>query len=143
MPATFESFGIRFLYPDNWTVAQRGEDESDEGLTLELPSGGFFSIELEDEGHSDDEVIKRVEEAIRVEYHEVETEEVALNDASEDERCVDMRFYYLDLLIISRLVLVKRDAETLIVQIQSESRDFDQNEPVFNAILKQIRPTSQ
>ena len=142
MPATFESFGIRFLYPDNWSIAQRSADESDEGLTLELPSGGFVSIEIEDEGCSEQDVIDRVAQAIREEYNEIEIEEMNLADSSEDERCVDMRFYYLDLLIVSRLVLLQAKADLLIIQFQAESRDFDANEPVFNAILKQIRPQS-
>lgn len=142
MPATFESFGIRFLYPDNWTVAARAEDESDDGVTLELPSGGFFSIELEDEGRSDDEVIDRVAATIREEYQEIETEPVILAGASEGETCIDMRFYYLDLLIISRLILIKLQGETLIIQVQAESRDFDENERVIEAILQQIRPAA-
>jgi hypothetical protein len=52
---------------------------------------------------------------------------------------VDFRFYYLDLLITSRLVIVATDEATLVVQMQAESRDFDANEMVFAAILKQIR----
>ena len=139
MPATFESFGIKFLYPDNWTVTQRGEDEADTGVTLEMPSGGFFSIELEDEGLSDADVIEKVRAAIVEEFNEVEVEEVKLDGAAEHERCVEMRFYYLDLLVVSRLVLIGLSAETLIIQMQAESRDFDQNETVFAAILQQLR----
>ncbi len=139
MPATFESFGIKFLYPDNWTLSQRAEDEADEGATLELPGGGFFSIELEDEGLSDQEVFDRVAEAIKEEYHEYEMEPVSLPGADEDEVSVDIRFYYLDLLIVSRVVLLRSESGTLIVQAQAESRDFDANEQVFAAVFQQLR----
>ncbi len=139
VPATFESFGIKFLYPDNWSAAARSEDEGDTGVTLEMPSGGFFSIELEDEGLSEDEVIERVRVAIAEEFDEVEVEEVTLEAAGDRERCVEMRFYYLDLLVVSRLVLLNKGGETLVVQMQAESRDFDANEPVFAAILQQLR----
>ena len=139
MPATFDSFGVKFLYPDNWTIAERAEDESEEGMTLELPSGGFFSIELEDEGLSDEEIIDRVHDTLKAEYHEIEVESIQLDGAAEDERTTELRFYYLDLLIISRVILVKKDGETLVVQIQAESRDFDSNEQVFAAILQQLR----
>ena len=139
MPATFESFGIKFLYPDNWTVSARGDDESDEGVTLDLPSGGFFSIEVDDEGLTNEELIKRVHETLRGEYNEIEVEDVTLDGAGENEQTTELRFYYLDLLIVSRLVLLNRQRETLMVQIQAESRDFEQNEQVFAAILQQIR----
>ncbi|QDT08973.1 hypothetical protein [Planctomycetes bacterium K23_9] len=139
MPATFESFGIKFLYPDNWTAAERSEDEGDTGVTLEMPSGGFFSIELEDEGLSEAEVIERVRAAIAEEFGTVEVSDVTLDGAGENEKAVEMGFYYLDLLVVSRLVLINAVAETLIIQMQAESRDFDQNEAVFAAILQQLR----
>ncbi|MGB7345101.1 MAG: hypothetical protein WBD20_12880 [Pirellulaceae bacterium] len=139
MPATFESFGIKFLYPDNWVATERSEDEDETGVTLDLPSGGFFTIELEGEGFSESEVIERVRAAIVEEFGEVEVEEVVLDRAVQGERTVEMRFYYLDLLIVSRLVLLPFNGETLIVQMQAENRDFDRDEPVFDAILKQLR----
>jgi hypothetical protein len=139
MPATFESFGIKFLYPDNWTVADRGQSDGNEGVTLELPSGGFFTIERESVGQLIEELIEEIAESIGQDYGEVEREDVRLDDAPSDERAVDFRFYYLDLLITSRLVIVATDEATLVVQMQAESRDFDANEMVFAAILKQIR----
>ena len=139
MPATFESFGIKFLYPDNWTIAERAEDESDAGTTLDLPSGGFLAIEMEDEGLSDDEIIQQVADAIRAEYNEVEIDDIELPGAKEGERAVDMRFYYLDLMVVSRVVLLDSEQGKLVMQAQAESRDFDKNEAVFAAILQQIR----
>jgi hypothetical protein len=139
MPATFESFGIKFLYPDNWTVADRDQSDGNEGVTLELPSGGFFTIERESVGQLIEELIEEIAESIEQDYGEVEREDVRLDDAPSDERAVDFRFYYLDLLITSRLVIVATDEATLVVQMQAESRDFDANEMVFAAILKQIR----
>jgi hypothetical protein len=139
MPATFESFGIKFLYPDNWTVADRDQSDGNEGVTLELPSGGFFTIERESVGQLIEELIAEIAESIGQDYGEVEREDVRLDDAPSDERAVDFRFYYLDLLITSRLVIVATDEATLVVQMQAESRDFDANEMVFAAILKQIR----
>ena len=139
MPATFEAFGIKFLYPDNWTIADRAEDESDAGTTLDLPSGGFLTIEMEDEGLGNDEIIEEIAKTIRAEYDEVEIDDVVLPGAVEGERAVDMRFYYLDLIVVSRVVLINSEQGTLVVQAQDESRDFEKNEAVFAAILQQIR----
>lgn len=138
MPATFDSLGMKFLYPDNWVISARSPEEGDQGLTLELPGGGFFSLEQNLEG-SDEEILERVADAIKEDYSEVESEEVVLADASENERAIDFRFFYLDLLIVSRVILITIGGRRLMLQFQAESRDFDANELVLEAILKQIR----
>ncbi len=139
MPATFDSFGIKFLYPDNWSVADRSENEGNEGVTLDLPSGGFFTIECEHEGQLAEELIEEIADTIEEDYGEIEREEIRLTGAPDNEKAVEFRFYYLDLLILSRLVIVNINNATYLVQMQAESRDFDANEMVFAAILKQIR----
>ena len=138
MPAQFDAFGIQFLYPDNWTVLGRGEDEGSDGVTFELPSGGFFSIEREREGQLAEEVIEEIATSIEEDYGEVKRE-IVTQDSDGDETTIDFRFYYLDLLIISRLMILGVGGWTLVVQMQAESRDFDDNEMVFAAIIKQIR----
>lgn len=139
MPATFESFGIKFLYPDNWKEIERLEDEGGDGVTLELPTGGFFSLEKEREGQSVSAIIEEVANSIAEDYDEIEREEISLPEALPDEKSIDFRFYYLDLVIVSRLIILLAGRTTLILQLQAESRNFDDNELVFAAILKQIR----
>jgi len=139
MPATFESFGIKFLYPDNWTVAHRDQEEGSDGVTFDLPTGGFFSLEREREGQLVEELIEEIADSIEQQYGDVEREELQLEDAVGNERTVEFRFYYLDLVIVSRLVILNLHDATYVIQMQAESRDFDSNELVFAAILKQIR----
>jgi len=142
MPAQFDSFGVRFLYPDNWTVADRDEEEGDQGATLDLPTGGFISLELT---HADavDDLVEGIVRTIAAEYDDLEREESHLEVLPESTPVTDLRFYYLDLLIVSRLVFLKPPSDelgenVLVIQMQAESRDFDKNEAVFAAILKQI-----
>lgn len=147
MPAQFDSFGIRFLYPDNWTVAQRDEAEGEDGVTLDVPGGGFVSLELT-RADEVEALIDRIVSAISADYEDLERDELTLDVLPEGTPVTDLRFYYLDLLIVSRLVILKDIAEpvggdpggenVLIIQMQAESRDFDKNEAVFAAILKQI-----
>ncbi|EMI58350.1 hypothetical protein [Rhodopirellula sallentina] len=150
MPATFEGFGLKLLYPDNWTLTPRADDEGDQGLTLELPSGGFLSIETLPITRGDDEILSEIDEMLREQYQDFESEEVQLDGADEDERAVDMTFCHLDLVVLSRVVLLDAPQSTrdqmpiagrLLIQFQAESRDFDANEMVFAALLKQIRDT--
>lgn len=166
MPATFEGFGLKLLYPDNWTLAARVEDEGDQGLTFDLPGGGFLSLETLPITREDDVVIEEIDQAIRDNYEDVERESIdwpagdaaGHDDASEhgessergesSPRAVEWRFYCLDLIVISRVVLMDAPPSTreqmpiagrLLMQFQAELRDFEAGERVASAILKQIR----
>jgi hypothetical protein len=138
MPATFDSFGLRFLYPDNWSLLERSESEGDQGVTLELPSGGFFSIERNRDPQSIEQIVEAIASSFENEYDEVEREDLTVDSQEQIERAVEFHFYYLDLLIISRLLILNRDGIRYLVQMQAESRDFDSNELVFEAIIKQL-----
>lgn len=145
MPVQFDSFGVRFLYPDNWKIVDRDEEEGDQGATLDVPGGGFFAIERTDAG-SVEEMIEGIVRAIAEDYEDLERESTSLDILDPGTPVTDLRFYYLDLLIVSRLVVLSGtvlpdaidDHEVLLIQMQAESRDFDKNEMVFNALLKQI-----
>lgn len=139
MPATFDALGLRFLYPENWVIAERNATEGSEGVMLEFPGGGFFSIDRILTEKSDDEVIAAVADSITEEYEEAESEEVDPPGADPGERTVDVRFYYLDLLVLGRIILTTIGGQRYLIQIQAESRDFDRNEQVFEAILQQLR----
>lgn len=139
MPATFSSFGLKFLYPDNWKPVEREESEGGEGVTLELPSGGFFAVERLHDWRSDEAVLEQVATSIQEEYSDVERELLQLEGAGEEETSIEVRFYFLDLLVVSQVVLLTAGGHRYLVQMQAESRDFDQNAQVFTALLKQIR----
>lgn len=174
MPATFESLGLRFLYPDNWILAQRSPEDGIEGVTFELPTGGFFSIERldrlgpqrilgsvansldaeddtlddairpapdqnQDQNQRQEVLIEAIEKLIVDEYGEVEREQWSSDRLESADRIVEFSFYYLDLLIISRLIFIRIGDGNFAIQIQSESRSFEENELVFAAIMQQLQ----
>jgi len=143
MPATFSSFGLEFLYPENWVVVQRDSDEGQEGVTLELPGGGFFAVDRIRADRDSEELIGQLADSVAEEYQQSEREAVTLEGAGANETAMDIRFYFLDLLIVSRLILLSVGKDRFVIQAQAESRDFDRNQPVFAAILKQIRDASR
>ncbi|OYP29829.1 hypothetical protein [Rhodopirellula sp. MGV] len=142
MPTQFDSFGLRFLYPENWEVAEREEDEGDQGVTLDFPGGGFLSLERRQANQVDD-LIEGIVDAITSEYDHPERDQTTMEWLPPGTAVTDLRFYYLDLLIVSRLIVLTNlpdwsEDDVLVVQLQAESRDFDKNEPILGAILKQI-----
>jgi hypothetical protein len=138
MPATFEDFGFRFLYPDNWVLQSRDGDSRCDGVTLDLPGGGFFSVtRYYNVAQRPEEVLTQITEAMRADYFDMETDEIQLNE--QDDFFIESRFYYLDLLIISRMIALEAGNDLIVVQPQAESREFDKNEPVFAAIIQSLR----
>ena len=141
MPASFSEMGLSFLYPENWNL-QTSETESAEGsgFMFDLPSGGFFSIERVDPDENPSSMIDQITQAFQEEYGETETEVLDENIEAMPgvKLAVDFRFYYLDLLVISRLMLIQVDEVSFALQFQAENRDFEKNELVLTAILKQI-----
>lgn len=138
MPSTFDDFGLKFLYPDNWQLQSRDSDEASDGVTLELPRGGFFSVTKYHDAPPLDVVLEKIASAMRAEYPEIEAEDQSDLD-DDDSEIIEFRFYYLDLLIVARVIAMTIASQTLVVQIQAESREFDAGEPVFAAMLKSIR----
>ena len=149
MPLTFDDFGIRFLYPDNWLVQSRESDDDSDSVTLEMPNGGFFSVTRHHASPAIEDVLDNIAAAMRAEYPEIEIEQVD-SPGSDDpsgrdtqSAAIELRFYYLDLLIVARITAMMLSGHTVVVQVQAESRDFDTGEPVYNAMLKSIRDNMQ
>ncbi|QEG42865.1 hypothetical protein [Roseimaritima ulvae] len=139
MPATFDDFGVRFMYPDNWEVAERTASDDSVGVTIESPDGTFFSFNRYPDLASAAELMADVEAAMRSEYDELEVHVPQCDDAGEGELIRDLQFYYLDLLIVSRNLIIPDGNDLLLIQMQSENRDFEKNELVFAAMLKTLR----
>lgn len=138
MPSTFDDFGLRFLYPDNWNIQSRESDETSEGVTLEMPRGGFYTVTKYRDAPPLDVVLEKFATTLRAEYPEIEAEEVGDRD-DDDSETLEFRFYYLDLLIVARVMAMSIADQTLVIHIQAESHEFDAGEKVFDAMLKSIR----
>lgn len=137
MPQTYRGCGVQFLYPDNWSLLE--QDEPIATVTIESPQGAFFSVSRYVGADDPQQVIDQAVAAMQGEYEPLEV--LPWEDASGfvAEKGAELSFYYLDLLIFSRIVAIKDRQDVLLIQIQGENRDFDQQEPVFQAMLKTLR----
>lgn len=137
MPATFDEFGVQFLYPDNWLLQGVESDDESDSVTLEMPRGGFFAVTKYRQPADLDDVLDRATAVMREEYPELECEPADFEEGDGDAR--ELRFYYLDLLIVVRLTAMNINGDTILVQAQAESREFDASEPVFAAMMHSLR----
>ena len=78
--------------------------------------------------------------AMTAEYEEVEQLEFEpqlsyRGQVLQDCRGIDLQFYYLDLLVTSRVIAFTVERKTYLIQIQAEDRDFTTLEQVFQAMI--------
>jgi hypothetical protein len=125
------------MYPDNWSLLE--QEEPIATVTIESPLGAFFSVSrypgVTDPQHAIDQAVG----AMQGEYDPMEVLPFEDPQGFVAEKGVEMSFYYLDLLISSRLLAMVDRGDVLLIQIQGENRDFDEQEPVFLAMLKTLR----
>lgn len=136
MPKQFNGFGVSFLYPDNWRITdEQTDNDSIRGLTLESPVGAFFSITRYSNTSNVDEMMANAQSAMEEEYEEIETDEFEVAIGDRILTGVSQSFYYLDLLITSKLLAFTHEQDLFMIQIQGEDRDLDQLESVFQAMM--------
>jgi hypothetical protein len=134
MPAVYENFGVRFLYPENWSIT----DEDDEGwprsVTVQSQQTGFWSLHVYPPDQEVRPVVKELIEAMQGEFDDIEVLPAKETFAETETKGVDLAFFYLDLLVEAKIRSLKTPSATLIWLYQAESREFETTEPVFQAI---------
>lgn len=135
MPKQYAAMGLSLMYPDNWRLTEDCVDEVVTGMTLESPEGAFFAVNCYTNLDDVEEVILSAKAAMESEYDEVESETEEMLIAGVFLQGTVQRFYYLDLIITSKLFAIVNHGNTYLIQIQGEDRDIDRLDNVFQAIL--------
>lgn len=134
MPAIYDNLGVRFLYPENWSIT----DEDDEGwprtVTVQSPETGFWSLHVYPAGHAIQAPTDELVAAIEADFGEVEVLKAKETFGGTETTGVDLAFFYLDLLVEAKIRCIQTPAATLIWLYQAESREFENSEPVFQAM---------
>jgi hypothetical protein len=134
MPAVYDKFGVRLLYPENWSIT----DEDDEGwprsVTLQSRETGFWSLHVYPPGEELKPVVKELIAAIQEEFGEVEVLPAKETFGDTPTTGVDLAFFYLDLLVEAKIRCLRTPSATFVWLYQAESREFEAIEPVFQAI---------
>ncbi|MEL7263804.1 MAG: hypothetical protein AAFP69_03185 [Planctomycetota bacterium] len=159
MGAIYEGLGIRFVYPENWTLSytDEGDPENEESwtdndisVTFETPDGAFVSINRYAPSPSSGRLLETAAAAIQKEFPDVEREAMPVcksdlatlmdcDSVGEQEEGLELNFFVLDLIVSVRLIAIPHRNSTYLVHLQAELNEFEQMEMVFAAILKQIR----
>jgi hypothetical protein len=128
------------MYPENWNITEDTDEGRVVSFTLESPSAAFMTVTAYPWTVTPQEAFDEGCEVMQAEYEEVEFDAIDSDlkiDGQPLDGCLsaEARFYYLDLMVVSRLIAFVLDQRTIMIQIQAEDRDFEKLEMVFKAIL--------
>jgi hypothetical protein len=134
---TFDAHGVRFQYPDDWTLSH---EEREESLVINLQSPGtaFWSLTLLDDAPPVEEVLEAAIVAYQEEYEEVDVyrHETAL--AELPTAACDLDFVYLDLVNSASLQSISLGDVTALVMYQAEGKEFDDVAADFEAVMSSL-----
>lgn len=138
MPAVYDKYGVRFQYPENWSLTEEvGEDDA-LNVTLQSPTSAFWSLTIYPVELASWEVAQEVLTAMRKEYDPVEADETVETLAGTEMVGYDMDFYCLDFVITSQVRSFRLGRRTALLLFQGEDRDFKALALVFQALATSL-----
>jgi hypothetical protein len=143
MPAVFDKMGIRFLYPENWTLDEQEALEGNRAVTVYSPGGAFWSIALHPTSTDPGELAAAAAEILRAEYDDAESEKVSEEIGGVPMSGFDVNFFYLDLTNTALIRGFRTATDSCLVLCQAEDREFGRLAPVFCAITTSLLTNKQ
>ena len=135
MPATFDQHGIRFDYPDNWTVDQVEETAHGVEVMISSPETAFWHLSRHPADSDLEPLFDEAIAALRSEYQEIEVEP---HDSVLEEHLIEgyaVQFFCLDLTSTCWIQGIESPTATYLLICQAEDREFEEVQLVFQAML--------
>jgi hypothetical protein len=141
MPRLFDDLGVRFAYPDNWQLEEQAV-AGGQSVTVSSPGGAFWWLDVHPADADLAQLAKAVVEGLRQEYNNIDIEAV-IDEVDEQELIgYDVNFYCLDLTNTAQVRGFQTEAATYVMLWQAEDREFEEVEPVFQAITTSLIRTA-
>ncbi|HND52071.1 MAG TPA: hypothetical protein PLV92_06735 [Pirellulaceae bacterium] len=134
MSATFNKFGVKFLYPENWTITDEQATDWPRSVSIATPDSAFWVLNVYEQGDGAALTAEALR-AMREQYPDLEAEPILETIEGAEVVGFDMQFYCLDFVVTARVVSARRGEQTFVVFSQGEDRVYDRAAPVFQAML--------
>lgn len=134
MPAKCELPGLRFQYPENWSLGDEMHESENDSVTVYSPSGAFWSVARYPSSADPAALARAAVEAMRQEYDSLEAHETRETIAGHDLVGYDLFFYCLDMTNTAQVRAASMQGATYVVFQQAEDRDFEGVGLVFRAM---------
>ncbi len=134
MTVVYDKVGVRLIYAEGWKITEDDLNSEPRTLSFESPNGGTWELMLYSHERDLEDLTDEALAVMREEYDQLETTICKTSFGDVDAEGHDIYFYHLDLLIRCRIVAAPFGEQTVLLLLQAEDRDFDELEPVFQAM---------
>lgn len=141
MPAVFSKNGVRFAFPDNWTLDEEALDGAST-VSVVSPDGAFWWLAIHPPAIELAQAAKAVLDGLRSSYDNFDAEGVVEVIADQETIGSDVNFFCLDLLSTARIRGFQTVDASYLMLWQAEDREFAQVQPVFQAITTSLIRTA-
>ncbi len=137
MPALYDSIGLRFEYPDNWTIESETQSKGSQ-VVVSSPETAFWHAGKYDSGTDLEPLFDEALAALRTEYRDMEVSTVEEQVDGQLVTGYDVDFYLFDFISTAQLRGVATTEATYLVVSQAEDREMQAVGPVFRAMLASL-----
>lgn len=133
MPGVYDSNGLHFQYPENWTLTESQSEDSIE-INLESPKGSIWSLNVFNAPDDPQKIADGLLDAMKAEYEDLEFEPATETVMDNEFVGFDLSFFCYDFLVTSKIRCMVRAQQTIAILTEAENREFEELSMVFNAI---------
>ena len=138
MIQNFERDGIRFQYPENWTLETDVDADGGWSVSVQSPETAFLLMTLRRDADNAAELADQTLDALKVEYKELDEANAVGTFAGQVAIGHDIDFLTLDIAVTCWTRCVQTLAGPLLVMCQVSEYERDRNEPVLRAICASL-----
>jgi hypothetical protein len=138
MPATFDQHGLRFEYPDNWSVEQGEDFDAEQQVVVSSPHTAFWQLSKHPSGTELEPLFDEVLSALRSEYQDIEVDPADEVIEGHLVTGFSVNFFCLDLTNTCWVRGFETPEANYLLMCQAEDREFEHVELVFRAMLSSV-----
>lgn len=138
MPGVYEKMGVRFLYPENWTLDEEEAQHGTISVTIYSPRGAFWSLVVHPTSTDPKALANAALKTLQAEYPDSEAEPVSEQIGGRSISGYDLNFFYLDFTNTAAIRGFRTASASCLVLCQAEDREFVELAPVFRAITTSL-----
>ncbi len=146
MTAQYDQGGLKFQYPENWTVDEQSGPVHSGGVyivgqnytvTVNGPEGAFW-MATRCQGQEPQALARAALDALRQDYPKLDAEPVEEHIAGHRVWGYDVDFFCLDFVNSSRIRAVRIPQGAVLVMYQAEDRQMEKLQPIFQAMTTSL-----
>jgi hypothetical protein len=138
MTAVFDKLGVRFKYPENWTLETDDTAPGRQAISVYSPGGAFWTVILHPPEEDPHELARTALAAMQNEYDDLDSDPVQEEISGVELVGFDLNFYCLDLTNTAKIRAGTNDEAVFLVICQAEDREFEEAAGAFQAMTASL-----